>query len=121
MTFSMPDKKSPTWLVVGGLIGLAIIGFIWVVLSPIWAAAATLILMYEGWTLRNSFKNDTISEVMWVLSNRPLVPFMFGGGVVALIAHDVIKPNVQGLYTCLALGFLMGHFFFQRHEDAPKN
>jgi hypothetical protein len=117
MTLNVPDKKSPTWLVVGGLIGAALIGVIWLLMSPLYAAGTTAVLAYEGWTLRNRFKNDTISEVIWVLAKRPLIPFIFGAGFVATIAHGIIKPTIEGLYISGAIGFLMGHFFFQRHED----
>lgn len=45
-------------------------------------------LLYEGWTLVNHTAGDTISEAVWSISTkRPIVPF--------------------------ALGFLMGHFFWQ--------
>lgn len=48
-----------------------------------------LLLLYEGWTLINGTPNDTISESIWRLADRPLVPFLFG--------------------------FLMGHFFWGPH------
>ncbi len=113
----LPDKKSPTWLVVGGVIGAALIAFLWLVLSPWWAIGASILLAYEGWTLKNKYEHDTISEVVWVLAKRPMVPFIFGAGVVALICHGVIQPTVSGLYVAIAVGFLMGHFFFQRAGD----
>lgn len=112
----LPDKKSPTWIVVGGVIGSTLIAFIWVVLNPAWAVAASVLLAYEGWTLKNKYEHDTISEVMWVLARRPMVPFIFGAGVTALICHGVIVPTINGLYVAVAVGFLMGHFFFQRAE-----
>lgn len=46
------------------------------------------LLGYEGLALWTTAPGDTISEIMWQLGQRPLVPF--------------------------ALGFLMGHFFWQR-------
>jgi len=114
---ALPDKNSPTWLVVGGLIGAALVAFMWFVLSPAWAIACSVLLAYEGWTLKNHYANDTISEVVWALANRPMVPFIFGAGVVALICHGVVKPTVEGLYVALAIGFLSGHFFFQRQGE----
>lgn len=114
---NLPDKNSPTWIVVGGAIGLALIAFLWLVLSPAWAIGMSILLAYEGWTLKNQYANDTISEVVWQLAKRPMVPFIFGAGVVALICHGVIRPTINGLYVATAVGFLMGHFFFQRQGD----
>lgn len=45
------------------------------------------LLVYEGFALFNNKSGDTISEIFWYLSRRPLVPFAFG--------------------------FLCGHFFWQ--------
>ena len=47
-------------------------------------------LVYEGITLFNKVDGDTISEIIWALSKRPLVPFAFG--------------------------MLMGHFFWQMEK-----
>jgi hypothetical protein len=117
VSFNDPDPKSPSWFVVGGLLGAALVTFFWLVLPPLWATAATLLLGYEGWTFFNRYKHDTLSEVVWVLVRRPLVPFLFGAGTVALIAHGIIKPNIEGLYVALSVGVLMGHFVFQRADD----
>lgn len=114
MSFDDPDPKSPSWYVVGGVLGLALLAFFWLVLEPAWAAAASLLLAYEAWTFGNRYRNDTLSEVVWVLVRRPLVPFILGAGSVALIAHGIVRPSVQGLYVALAYGVLMGHFVFQR-------
>lgn len=40
-------------------------------------------LLYEGYTLVNGEKQDTISERVWRVSKRPMVPFLAG----ALMAH----------------------------------
>lgn len=117
MAFEPPDSNSPTWKVVGGLLGAGLIAFFWLVLEPAWAVAATLLLAYEAWTFVNRYKHDTISEVIWVLVKRPLVPFILGAGCVGLISHGVIKPSLEGLYVALSLGVLMGHFVFQRQGD----
>jgi hypothetical protein len=51
--------------------------------------AVVVLLAYEGWTLINSTPGDTISESIWrIAASRPLVPFL--------------------------VGFLCGHFFWQR-------
>jgi hypothetical protein len=36
------------------------------------------ILGYEAWALFNRTPGDTISEIIWDLSKRPLIPFVFG-------------------------------------------
>jgi hypothetical protein len=45
-------------------------------------------VLYEGYAMFNGRTGDTISEIMWTLSTRPLVPFL--------------------------IGVLCGHFFWQR-------
>lgn len=110
---SAPDPNSPTWKVVGGLLGVTGLAFFWMVLTPRWAVAASLLLAYEAWTFVNRYAHDTISEVVWQLVKRPLVPFVLGAGAVGLIAHGVILPSVEGLYTALAVGMIMGHFVWQ--------
>lgn len=52
-----------------------------------WVLCAAL-LAYEFYALATPGADDTISEIVWGLSSRPLIPFV--------------------------LGFLMGHFFWQR-------
>lgn len=46
------------------------------------------LLAYELVAIVNSHTGDTISEIVWTASSRPLLPF--------------------------ALGFVAGHFFWQR-------
>ena len=48
------------------------------------------LFLYEAITLFNKSSGDTISEIIWYLSKRPLVPFLFG--------------------------LLMGHFFWQEYK-----
>lgn len=114
---SAPDPKSPTWKVVGGVLGAGVLAFIWLVMPPMWAIGASLLLVYEAWTFGNRYVNDTISEVVWELVKRPLVPFMLGAAAVALLAHGIVKPNIEGLYVSLAVGMIMGHFVWQRQGD----
>ncbi len=47
-----------------------------------------LLFVYEGYAIATTASGDTISEVVWRISERPLVPFAFG--------------------------LLMGHFFWPR-------
>jgi len=59
-------------------------------MTYIFIALVMALLAYEGVTLFNSRDGDTISEIIWYLSKRPLVPFLFG--------------------------LLMGHFFWQEYK-----
>lgn len=54
----------------------------------IFALLVVGLLGYEAYALVTPGGTDTISEIIWYLSKRPLIPFV--------------------------LGFLMGHFFWQR-------
>lgn len=36
------------------------------------------LFIYEAYALLNRQPGDTISEIFWYLSKRPLVPFLFG-------------------------------------------
>lgn len=117
MATDAPDPKSPTWKVVPAVIGIGLLVFMWLILDWRWFVGLSLLLAYEAWTLVNRYANDTISEVVWQLVKRPLVPFLLGGACVGLVSHGVIRPTVEGLYVALAVGVLMGHFVFQRQTD----
>lgn len=106
-------KKSPTQLVVGGVIGAALVAAAWYIVGWPWFLAVAALLAYEGWTLVNRFPNDTISEIIWGFARRPMVPFMFG----AAFGWGLTSGFLGNLWLVAALGFLMGHFFFQRHEE----
>ena len=66
------------------------IGEMGVTMSWIFYLLVAALIVYEGITLTNKYDGDTISEIIWHLSNRPLVPFIFG--------------------------MLMGHFFWQMEK-----
>jgi hypothetical protein len=112
-----PQAKSPTFIFVGGVIGAALLWVAWTLFSLPWFIAIAVLLAWEAWTFFNSYLNDTISEILWVLAKRPLVPFIFGAATDALISHGVIPVTMEGLYIAVVVGFLMGHFFFQAHRD----
>lgn len=48
--------------------------------SPRWIllALALMLLAYEVYAVLNDGSGDTISEVFWHFSKRPLVPFLTG-------------------------------------------
>lgn len=112
---------SPTRFVVGAVIGAALVAALGSVAYSLWGAAgatlACLALAYEGWTLVNRWPNDTLSEIVWQLAKRPMVPHLFGiatGWGIALY----VPPSAH-VYALAGFvwGFLMGHFFFQRQGD----
>lgn len=106
-------KKSPTYLVVGGAIGAALIAVAWFIIGWPWFLVAVAALLYEGWTLINKYPGDTISEIIWKFAERPMIPFLFG----AAFGWGITSGFLGNLWLVAALAFLMGHFFFQRHED----
>jgi len=106
-------KRSPTQIVVGGLIGVALTLVAYAVAGPLYGTLLLALLAYEAWTLINEFPNDTISEIIWTFSERPMVPFIFGAG----FAWGIQAGALSNPWLIAALGFLCGHFFFQRQED----
>jgi hypothetical protein len=110
----MPLKQSPTQILVGSIIGLALCVAAWYAAGPEIAAILVGLLIYEGWTLVNKFPKDTISEIIWGLAERPMVPFIFGVGCGWLLFESPFAG--EHAFFIMAVGFLMGHFFFQRNE-----
>ncbi len=110
------QSSSPTKYVVAAVIGLALTAMIFSVMNWRWALAVTVILLYEAWTLVNKYPNDTISEIIWLLSRRPFIPWMFGVGTGwALASGTISNPWLVG-----GLLFLQGHFFFQRFGEEKE-
>lgn len=103
-------SESPTKYVVSGVIGLALVAVAFSIMSREWAAIALVLLLYEGWTLVNKYPNDTISEILWILSERPMVPWIFGIGSGWALSSGFVDNH----WLIAALFFLQGHFFFQR-------
>lgn len=106
----MPSFGRHTNLVVGGALGVGLVIAFWFILPRLWFWVACTFLLYEAWTLINSEKYDTLSESVWRLSARPLVPFLFG--VFTGQATETgwfTNPWMAGAWY-----FLMAHFFFSR-------
>lgn len=105
-----------TTIIVGGLIGVAII---WLTFSIFpWRIAAVLsaLLLYEAWTLINAYPEDTLSESLWRLSAWPIVPWMFGLATGWLVTTGIVANP----WALLALGFTQGHFWWQAHYKAEE-
>jgi hypothetical protein len=92
-----PQAKSPTFIFVGALIGAALLYVAYLLFSWPWVLGLTAILIWEAWTFFNNYKNDTISEILWVLGQRPLVPFIFGAASVAAIQF-LVPITREGVY-----------------------
>lgn len=82
-----------------------------------WRVALLLIslLGYETWTFFNPYQQDTISEEVWRISERPLVPHLFGIYVGIALHAEVFGPMKEAI-LCYSAAFLMGHFFFQQQD-----
>jgi hypothetical protein len=106
----------PTKIVVGGAIGAGLVAAIFALLGWKYGAVAAAFLAYESWTFRNRYDKDTISEVMWVLATRPLIPVIFGAAIGWAITAGVIPATVEGVWIGVAIGFLCGHFFWQAQD-----
>lgn len=65
------------------------------------------ILLYEAYTLVDEWKGNTLSEAMWFLARRPLVPLLFGVALGIGIGLNLLDP------FSVSIGMLYGHFFWQ--------
>jgi hypothetical protein len=102
--------SSPTRYVVSGAIAIGLLVAAYVVFGPIWGLVVIGAGIYEAWTLVNRWPHDTISEIVWELAERPLVPFMFG-----IVTGWMFTTGIfSNPFATLSWGFLMGHFFWQR-------
>jgi len=108
--------EGPTKIVVGGVIGVSLVAATFALVGLKWGLFCMGLLIYEGWTFFNKYKNDTISEVIWVLTTRPLVPMLFGLGMGWAISTNYIPISREGIWTAFSIGILYGHFFFQRQN-----
>jgi len=105
----------PTKYIVISLLLLTFGGVMWTLLDPVWFAFCAALLLLETWTLANEYAGDTISEIVWALNKRPVVPFAFGLAVASML-RDVVPATSKGVWIAFLVGGLMGHFFFSRQE-----
>lgn len=101
-------------IVVGATMGLAMLAATYAILGPWFGTLAALYLLYEGYTLVNRHPEDTLSESVWRLATRPIVPLLFGIAAGWGIGINVLDPKT------LAIGILYGHFFFQRQVQPEQ-
>jgi len=105
---------SPSRFVVPALIGVGLMGAFYHLLSLPWFALVCVLMAIEVWTLVNKHQGDTLSETIWALNARPLVPFLFAVFATLLLERNVIPSTPEGLWVAFALGGLFGHLFFSR-------
>lgn len=106
-----------TDIVVGAVIACAILWTTHYMVAPQYRPFGYVLLMYEAYTLVNRWRGDSISESVWRLAVRPFVPFLFGLATGAAIASGlVVNP-----WLVLAVGMLMGHFFWQEYRHERRN
>lgn len=108
---------SPWWrtdVLVGGLVGAGLVLVAFRLTGWTGGAILSALLAYEGWTLINDYPEDTISETLWRFAKRPMVPWLFGLGT----GWGIQAGWVRDPWISLTIGFLSGHFFFQKHEPA---
>jgi len=100
-----------TLMLVGGIIAAAIIVAAYILTGVHWGTFYLFIAMYKGWTLINKYKDDTISEAVWILARRPITVLLFGLGMgIAGGSGYLGEPRV--VLRSFAIGLLYGHFFF---------
>jgi len=107
-----------TLLLVGAIIAVGIVFAAFVLTGWRWGLFCLFIAGYEGWTLVNKYKEDTISEAIWLLARRPITVLLFG--LVAGIAGGsgyLGEPRV--VLRAFAIGLLYGHFFFTPVQPEP--
>lgn len=119
-----PKKGGYSNLVVGGIMGAVLVYLAFYIPIAEWGMRMGLaigvgiacVLIYEGWTLINSYEEDTLSEGFWRLSARPLVPWCFGGLSLWLLASQTLTNP----YLIAAWFMLQGHFFWQAQQEFEK-
>jgi len=102
-----------TLLLVGAVIAVAIIIAAYALTGPRWGTFCLVLALYEGWTLINQYREDTISEAVWILARRPLTGLLFGVAVGWGAGSGYLgDPVVVG--RAFAIGMVFGHFFWQQ-------
>ena len=110
------DPGRHSTVVVGGLMGAALLYLAFRLAGPLYGLGIAVILAYEAWTLINSDPHDTLSESVWRLSVRPLVPWLFGVASGWAVQAGFLKdPWLVGAWF-----FLNAHFFFQAQRGAAR-
>jgi hypothetical protein len=113
-----PQRKW-TKAFVGLVLLVAIVGAAFALTNAMWGIFCAVLAVFEGWTLVNRYREDTISETIWEWAARPMIPCLFGiafgWGAGSGYLGDPVTSGRN-----FAIGFLFGHFFFQRHAGVSR-
>lgn len=109
--------KGPVKIVVGAVIAAGLIAAFYNILSVGWFVFGLALLAVEAWAFFNPYSHDTISEVVWALSERPLVPLIFGTATGWAVTSGFIPVTIEGLWIALIVGTVLGHFFWQAEGE----
>jgi len=117
------QERTPTDVFIGISAALGGLTYIWWAIfhrhfhqvghwASFWATVASVYFLWECWTLANNILFDTISEIVWKVSDRyPLVPALGFGSLLAVQASGLIQdPWILGPLWGLAC-----HFWFPRY------
>lgn len=109
------DTRKISIFIVGGVIGLFLLWYIWVIapIPTIIKAVCTALLLWEGITLTNKQKGDTLTEALAHLAGmQQLVPLLFGAVFGYLLGAEIMTDPVVNIMV----GGLLGHFFFAQGQ-----
>jgi hypothetical protein len=109
-------RPADTDVFVISVLALCLSVFVYFILGALYGTVAVFFMVYESLTLISRYPNATISESIWRLSARPIVPFIFGISCGVGLATKVLKDP----YLIASIFFLMGHFFFQAQTNVDK-
>ena len=107
----------PVKIVVGGVIAAGLLAAFYQILPWRWFLFGVALLAVEVWAFFNPYAHDTISEVIWALAERPLVPLLFGVATGWAVTSGFIPATPEGLWVTLCIGTMLGHFFWQAEGD----
>jgi hypothetical protein len=113
-TVEVKPERPDNWrtiLLVGAVIATGIIYAAFALTGPRWGMFCLFLALYEGWTLLNAYKEDTISEAVWILARRPITVLLFGIAFGIAGGSGYLGSPVVVL-RAFAIGLLYGHFFF---------
>ena len=100
-----------TLLLVGSIIGVAIAVAAFILTGWRWGLFCLAMAAFEAWTLVNQYKEDTISEAVWILARRPITVLLFGLAMGVAGGSGYLGDPTTVL-RAFAIGLLYGHFFF---------
>ncbi len=113
-TVEVEPERPDNWrtlLLVSAIIGAGIVFAAYAITGPRWGTFCLFLAAFEGWTLINRYKEDTISEAVWILARRPITVLLFGLGF-GIAAGTGYLGDTTTVLRAFSIGLLYGHFFF---------